>query len=109
MQYNEWKKELNAIPNYLRSPAASDLPKASKGSNKTQNLAIKAAELSDKINTIEQTALEADGNIYPFILKAVTNPQMTYQQLSASGMPCGRSYFYEKRRRFYYLLDKKRR
>lgn len=92
LQYNSWKKELSAIPDVT-----------------IQSQAMRRFELMEKINLVETTAYEAREDLYPYILKAVTNKHITFPYLEANGIPCGRTLFYEVRRKFYYLLDKKKR
>ena len=84
------------------------MPSGSGSSNETEALAIRRMELKKKIETIEQTAIEADAELYPYILKAVTNEWATFRYLKDSlGMPCEKDMFYERRRKFYYLMSKK--
>jgi hypothetical protein len=82
-------------PPYIRSMHKSD-PTAYK--------AASACKLSKDIELIEQTAREAAGNLYQWILKAVT------EGLSFGDVvpPCGEKEFRRTRRRFYYLLSFKK-
>lgn len=60
------------------------------------------------MNLIEEAAKEADRILQKYILLAVTQEDASYQHLrTAHQMPCGRKMFYDRRRRFYWLLDKK--
>lgn len=56
------------------------------------------------IDLIERTAIMADGDIYPCILKNVTK-KIPYEYMD---VPCGRRQFYEARRIFFALLAEKR-
>lgn len=57
---------------------------------------------------IEESAKQADHQLYKYILKAVTEEGITYKYLkTVMNIPAGRNYFYEKRRKFYYILSKK--
>lgn len=56
------------------------------------------------IDLIEQTAIMADRDIYPYILKNVTE-KIPYEYMD---VPCGRRKFYEARRIFFSLLAEKR-
>ena len=64
----------------------------------------KTNKLSRDIGLIEQTAQEAVGGLYPYILKNVTE-DITYEHM---GVPCGRRQFYFMRRKFFCLLDRKK-
>ena len=109
LQYNEWKEELKYKCDTVRSIEVSDMPITHNNSDATQELAIRRAELNKKCELIEQTAIETDADIYPYILKAVTNEGVTYKYLSTvMNIPCGKKMYYDRRRRFYWLLSQKK-
>ncbi len=108
LQYNEWKDELEYKCDTVRSIEITDMPVTHSNSDATQNLAIRREELSRKCELIEQTAKEADPDIYQYILKAVTNEGVTYNYLySVMNIPCGKDMYYDRRRKFYWLLSQK--
>lgn len=72
--------------------------------NSAEQQMDKTNKLSRDISLIEQTAQEAVGGLYPFILKNVTE-DITYEHM---GVPCGRRQFYFMRRKFFCLLDQKK-
>lgn len=107
LQYNEWKEELKAKCDTLHSSSIHEVS-AVYNSDVTQRLAMRRAELSRKCELIEQTAIEADAEIYQYILKAVTNEGITYNYLKmVCNIPCGKDMYYDRRKKFYWLLDKK--
>ena len=63
----------------------------------------------DNINLIDRTIEEVGDGISAYLLDAVTREDVTYQQLHMQGIPCGRKYFYEHRRRFFVALDARKR
>ena len=67
--------------------------------------AEKAISLKKDIEMIEQSAIEADSNIYGYILRNVTE-KILYEYMD---VPCGRRQFYEKRKLFFCILYMKRR
>lgn len=78
------------------------------GCAKMENSDPERKELRRKMKTVEQTALEADGELYQYLLKAVTNEGITYAHLQMlMDIPCGDQKYYRARRKFYYLLSKK--
>ena len=87
----------------------SDVPKGSGGTgNATEDLAIRRAMLSKNCELVEQTCIEADADIYQWMLKAVTNEGIGYTYLKERmDIPCSRNTYYERRRKFYWLLSKK--
>lgn len=66
------------------------------------------ADYEEKCRIVEETAQEAGGEIARWILEAVTKNDVTYNTLRARGIPCGKDYFYERRRKFYMLLHRKK-
>lgn len=109
MQYNEWKDELRYKTDTVKSIEITDMLTVHNGSDATQQLAIKRAQLARNCELIEQTALEADPDIYQYLLKAVTNEDVTYRYLKmVMGIPCGKKMYYDRRRKFYWLLDQRK-
>lgn len=108
LQYNEWKDELTYKCDTVKSVKITDMPGAHQTSDDTELLATRRAELSRKCELIEQTAIEAGADLYQYIIKAVTNEGITYNYLSAvMDIPCGKDMYYDRRRKFYWLLSKK--
>lgn len=109
LRYEEWKSEYESLADTSKAITYSDMPKGSLNvSSPTERAAIRRAELLHKIELIEQTALEASGDLYQYLIKAVTNEDVYYHHLKTiMDIPCGKDLYYEIRRRFYYLLSKK--
>lgn len=108
LQYWEWRDELKYIWPEYRETRQSGQPMESSISDQTGTLGIRRAELSGRCELIEQTAIEADPDIYEYIIKAVTNVGVTYKYLDkVMGIPCGKDMYYDRRRKFYWLLSKK--
>lgn len=109
LQYGEWKDELQYRTDTLRSREITGMPANYSMEDPTQQLAVRRAMLEQKCRLIEQTAIEADPDIYQYLLKAVTEEDVTYQYLkSMMDIPCGKDMYYERRRKFYWLLDKRK-
>lgn len=106
LKYNEWLDEYNSLKDSVKAIQYSDMPKGSGKSDPTEKLAERRAELRRKMLKIENAAVDAGGDIAKYILLAVINEDMTFDKLKAKGMPCERTYFYEKRRKYYWLLSK---
>ncbi|MBS6765942.1 MAG: hypothetical protein KH304_20525 [Clostridium sp.] len=108
MQYNEWQDELKYKRDTVRSIEITDMPMSHGNGDATATLATRRAELSRKCELIEQTAIEADPDIYQYIIKGVTTDYASYRYLrEVAGMPCGKKMYYDRRRKFFYLLSKK--
>lgn len=108
MQYNEWRDELKHLKITVKSIDYSKERKGSATGSATEQIAIKRAELQRKCELVEQTAIEADAEIYEYILKGATTEYATYKYLKeVMNIPCGKNMYYERRRKFYWLLSKK--
>lgn len=103
MQYEEKKRELSN--SYGLGAIISDgMPRGSTTGNPVENTAIRNVMLQKDIKLIEQTAIEADNEIYPWILKNITEG-IGFEYLE---VPLSRNRFYDSRKYFFYLLAQKR-
>lgn len=105
-QYPEWLDELKYKTNTLKSAGISDVPIKHRVSDQTGDLAIQRADLQKKCELIEQAAIATDSELYQYIIKSVCYEKPFWYLKDIMGMPCSRSSFYDKRRYFFYLLDK---
>lgn len=103
LQYDEKKQRLVALRG-LGAVTYSSEPHGRGISDPTAAKAERAQQLARDVELIEQTAMEVDSANYRSLLANVTAASMPYEYLSPA---CGRRQFYEDRRKFFYLLDKK--
>ena len=109
LQYPRWKREYaNLIEDGL---VLSRIEKRGSGNvpgDPTANLALKKAYYHERIKMIEKTATDADQELGIYILRAVTEG-LSYTSLdSAMSIPCSRDTYYDRYRRFFWLLNKER-
>ena len=91
----------------IKGLAYDGMPHAKDPGDPTGSIASKIAELTVKIDAIEQTADEVDPELAEWILYAATH-EVSYEYLKLKkDMPCGHSKYYTLRRKYYYLLSKK--
>lgn len=103
MQYEEKKREIHN--SYGLGAVVSDgMPKGNLPGNAVERVAIRNAMLQKDVELIEQTAIEADPDIYQWLLKNVTEG-IGYDYLA---VPMSRNRFYDSRKYFFYLLAQKR-
>lgn len=108
LQYPEWKEELKHNTDTVGAVDNDGLPHGANISDQTGSLAARRADLARKCEAIEQAAIESDPIIYPYILQAVTSRGVTFHYLKTmSGIPCERDMYYDRRRKFYWILSKK--
>ena len=106
-QYPEWKEALKNHA-FLSGVQYSDMPHSPNvgTSKKTEEDAIKLVIQMSNCELIERVAKEADEEFWQYLIKAVCyEVPLTYLQ-TVEGMPLEKSVFYDRRRYFFYLLDK---
>jgi len=102
-QYREKQSQLWSITE-LSSPRFDSAGGGNKTSDRTADAAIRRAQLQRDIEIIEQAAIEADVEIYQYIISNVADG-IAYEYL---GVPASIASFYRKRREFFWILDKKK-
>lgn len=109
LQYREWKKayvscnESIMFASQIENARTTNVP-----SDITAKYALKRAQYAERINMVEKAAMEADEFLYSYILKAVTEG-LSYTYLKSKlDIPCGRDMYYDRYRRFFWLLSESR-
>jgi hypothetical protein len=106
LNYQDWLMEYNA----LADPSTGlrydkDHVQSSNQVDTTEANGIRRAELREHMKIVEQAAIEADPDLYRFILLGVTMEEATYDILRRKyDMPASRGTFYDRRRKFYWVL-----
>ena len=109
LQYKEWKK-IYALCNesIIFASNLDKMPTSNTPSDLTAKYAIKRSYYGEKIKLIERITKESDEYLYPYILKAVTEG-LSYTYLKTRlEMPCSRDMYYDRYRRFFWLLSQAR-
>ena len=109
LQYKEWKKNYELCNESIIFTSTIDsMPSGSGIADLTSKYAIKKLLYAQRISVIEQAARDADEFLCPYILRAVTEG-LSYTYLKTTlGMPCGRDMYYDRYRRFFWLLSETR-
>ena len=106
LQYPEWKRMYATIG--IPSMSSSMTEKFQSNNmygDPTASYAIKKAYYSDRIGLVERAALEADRYLHKYILKAVTEG-LSYTYLKTKlGIPCGKDMYYDRYRKFFWILS----
>ena len=109
LQYPNWKKQyaISKIPS-LTSPILGEIQSNNLHGDPTASFVIKKTYYMDRIELVERIAKEADKHLHKYILKAVTE-NLSYTYLKTRlGIPCGRDMYYDRYRKFFWLLSKER-
>lgn len=109
LQYNEWKREYSKCSEaILFASRIENVPTSNTPSDITAKYAIQKAYYAKRIEMIEIAARDADDFLYPFILKAVTEG-LSYPYLKTKlNIPCSRDTYYDRYRKFFWLLCQER-
>lgn len=107
-QYNEWKKELSGLTDTSKAITYSDMPKGNMNTDPTGDLVERRESLVKNVDLVEHCAREADPDLFKWIMWGVTNEGVNYDNLKTlKDIPCSRNTYYDRRRKFYYLLSRK--
>ena len=110
LQYPLWKKAYAALDELtLRSPMIEELRSTSNTpSDPTAKWGMARAYYSERMDMVKRAAMKTDEDLYIYILKAVTE-ELSYNYLKTRlGMPCGKDMYYDRYRKFFWLLSKER-
>lgn len=102
LMYNEWEAEYHALNGIVQKDTEKDT-----GQSSTESAGIRREDLFRKMELIDQTLVETDPQLYRWLKMAVLNAGISYDVMLAKGMPCSDKVFYDRRRKFYYLLSKR--
>lgn len=109
LQYLDWKRAYRALEDLgATSSMLSHAPGGSTTSDLTAKYAIRKAHYLERIMLIEDTAKEADCDLHNYILKAVTEGLSFTYLKSRLEIPCGKDMYYDRYRRFFWLLSNSR-
>lgn len=109
LQYPAWQKELNMLlrdHGYASKPSDVLSVNSSKIADRTAEIAMKRKMLKQKIDLVERTAMDTDRVLGCYIFKAVTENHSFNYMKTMYDMPCERDMFYDRRRKFFWLLSK---
>ena len=110
LQYPNWKKEIIDIYNMSRPLSiVGKTSSTNQPADPTANLALNKIMYSERIELIERVAKKTDGYLYKYILKAVTEGFSYIYLKTRLGMPCSRDTYYDRYRRFFWLLSQERK
>lgn len=109
LQYPLWKKSYEALDG-LRI-CSYDLTRVSK-TNSIDDITSYCAEeryiYYERMQYVEKAAIESDPYLASYILKAVTEGRSYTYLKEVLAIPCSKDMYYDRYRRFFWILDKNR-
>lgn len=111
LQYCEWKEYIDYLysklaPETVSFESIKSITNISDSS--VESLAIAFVDCQSKIDMIENVAKETDKELWNYILKAVTEGVSYTKFDMVDNIPCGKEKFYDRYRKFFWLLSKRR-
>lgn len=109
LQYPEWKRAYSEFDDDGMSLSMIErIPTSNLPGDPTAKRAMMKSHYAEKMKLVEKAAMEADRYLSDYILKAVTeNLSYTYLK-SKLEIPCGKDMYYDRYRRFFWLLSESR-
>lgn len=110
LQYPTWKREydISGVPT-MSSSMLERIPASNIHGDPTAKHAMRREYYRDRIALVERIAMETDKYLYKYILKAVTEG-LSYTHLKTKlDIPCGKDMYYDRYRRFFWLLSESRK
>jgi hypothetical protein len=105
LMYQSWLSEYNALADPSTGLRYDKEHVQGNPLDTTEKNGMRRAELRERMKVVEQAAIETDPELYQYILMGVTFEDMTFDMLQARHhIPCARNTYYERRRRFYWIL-----
>lgn len=108
LQYPSWKEYIFDIYNSSNSSNIGQISSSNLPGDPTGNLVIKKLYYENRIELIERIANKTDKYLANYILKAVTEGLSFTYLKSRLEIPCSRDTYYDRYRRFFWLLSKER-
>lgn len=107
LRYPMWVEELRTAAD-TGSAIRYDRDKVqtSNDSDQTAEVAMRMAELSSRIDLIDEIISQVSGGLDSWLRLGVCHG-LTFEQLKGKDIPCERDKYYLMRRRFYYELAQK--
>lgn len=107
LQYPYWKKAYKELDGYNKPSTETNSKTNMPGDPTGKCVEIKSGYL-ERMELVRRTTYEADPDLADYIFKAVTEG-LSYTYLkTVMDIPCGRDMYYDRYRKFFWLLSKSR-
>lgn len=106
LQYPAWKETYRMYESPQVSASSFEQVHSSNiPSDPTARYAVLKAQYAEKIDMIEKAAKRADEELHNYILKAITEGLSYTHMKTKLDIPCGKDMYYDRYRRFFWILD----
>ena len=108
LQYYTWKKTYAELDGFTSQGTDSGYPRTNTPGDPTAKCVDLRSVYLDRMDLVRRIAFEADPDLASYIFKAVTEG-LSYTYLKTKmRIPCGKDMYYDRYRRFFWLLSKAR-
>jgi hypothetical protein len=109
LQYKSWRKAYTELMDYgVATSNISNEIRTNDICDPTARLAITKMYYMDRIELVEKAAIETDQYLYKYIIQAVTEGYSFSYLKARLEIPCSRDVYYEKYRKFFWVLSQMR-
>lgn len=109
LQYPHWKALYSKAQNVLRAHSMAKIDgKQLYSESDVEKWAVIMADLSRAMKLVERTCTDADSVIGEHLLVGVTEGKSYAKLLALRDIPCGQDMYYDRYRKFFYLLSQRR-
>lgn len=106
LQYKEWKKsysdlcDIDLPLSMIEVEPLTDFP-----SDPISKRELIKNYYAERIKMVEKIAIEVDSYLYSYIIKGVTEGRSYTYLKTVLGIPCGKDMYYDRYRKFFWLLS----
>ena len=109
LQYEDWQEAYRELEDvglksrYILTPSKN---KFTEEYSDVERIAFSRYYYAQKIDLVQNAAMLADRELYQWILRGVTEARDYNNLRLVLNMPCGKNTYYDRYRKFFYILDK---
>lgn len=109
LQYPMWKQLQSEFEDIsIPMSMISGMPGDNLPGDPTAKRVLMKMFYDERIKLIEKTAIDTDPYLYSYIIKGVTEAKSYTYLKTVLGIPCGKDMYYDRYRKFFYLLSEAR-
>lgn len=109
LQYPHWEKSYKEADGFMRGSTNESYSRLSTPGDPTGKCVDIRTVYLERMDLVRRIAYETDQYLAEYIFKAVTEG-LSYTQLNLKyDIPCGKDMYYDRYRRFFWLLNQARR
>ena len=110
LQYPDWKREAYDLMAGITSPNPNQngVRETNEFSDPTGNAAVRLEKLNSKISLVGKIAKKSSDELWEYLIKGVTEGVSFVKLKTVYEIPCERDMYYDRYRKFFYLLSLER-